>query len=1146
MKTFVFSSVCLLLLVTEYSSLANTKEIRLSNLPGDSLQGNPMLSFLSSIMNQNSKPHMIEEISFNPIQKESIPSRSVKLQAKMPLNQLKNEKMSGNDFQMDGLDDLLKGFTNEVHQLDPNNNSTDEAEILPHEIEFTMPEGSSRNSFEQEDHYPQQMEIVNPLQGLELQTGEKIQHDVDPNEIEFIMPVQKVHHPQILQEEESPLNNHEIPMIMGQHDEDIPDQLIRDIMSKANTNQMPGFKEEAMPSGIMEDLFKGSMGPIHSIPEHSDEDLPSEVVGDLLKHNKQEFNQLSGDENIPPQILEGLFSQNNNRVSHGPQDHDEDLPPQFMRQFLPEKDNRLPQILRPEHMDEHLNGSPGPDFLRGIFGQQHEDVPLNYPSEMELNPGNFQGLPDIHVETLPHEFNDHQNLHHETTHTVHTNPLTGDEHHEIESNTLHHQKTSFVKRGNPFKVLVDGLFNLMGGHGAHENQPIVHPMMGHQRGPVFSNVNSHGLDPNNPMSILKNLFHNGGLSHSPEEVSDVSHDSLEHIIEGLKEHPQNHETVIPIMEINPALHDMSEGDEMLYHSGVHDESELSNDKIDHPGNDIIHIIGPLSHSNKHREALPLIRLSKVSKINSQLPLSSHDVVSHHENAMNIALHQIAKSESPTSSPHVFDEISVLKDHLHSKTPQDLAREHAINALFHHMSFNKDKVITPRKRSPYLEANQYPLMGENYSMFKKERPFINKNIIASSQKTPKLFNDVEDLMVHLDGKKHTPEYTQKHQVIVHHSPKMQTKKISFGAEEGNPVDNFLIDIMNKTGKRQKLSSPDNSSDMNFYNALIDDSKSEDLDSQEVQDINFIKTGNREITKPVSQIQNMDQHISVFSKQRIKNLIPMVDHDDELETLFSGKRPQDVLHNQVNSRTKIQQIPQSIMVVPTIQKRKSTRSHINSVDLNNLLNSLKHNSHSSKRHHKKRSYRTKIHTTIMPIFQVNHHHYHFSGGNRRNRHHRTHHRHHKSKKVEKCNSKQSSKIIKKKTNKIVNIENIVHHIYRKPNHRQKINIKVRVKPLIGDYKNEGPCEDGCEDQVEKDLELILGKGHVEPQIQENQDSHSLENNTILQDHIDLKKDRKLYEKTDKPAFYNKSSADERRKSLMEFRNAIKNVPISNPNK
>ena len=70
-------------------------------------------------------------------------------------------------------------------------------------------------------------------------------------------------------------------------------------------------------------------------------------------------------------------------------------------------------------------------------------------------------------------------------------------------------------------------------------------------------------------------------------------------------------------------------------------------------------------------------------------------------------------------------------------------------------------------------------------------------------------------------------------------------------------------------------------------------------------------------------------------------------------------------------------------------------------------------------------------------------------------------------------KSSKITnlkRNKENKIVNIENVVHHIYRQPKRKQKINIRVTVKPMDG-FKSSGPCEDNCEEEINKHIEEIM---------------------------------------------------------------------------
>ena len=66
----------------------------------------------------------------------------------------------------------------------------------------------------------------------------------------------------------------------------------------------------------------------------------------------------------------------------------------------------------------------------------------------------------------------------------------------------------------------------------------------------------------------------------------------------------------------------------------------------------------------------------------------------------------------------------------------------------------------------------------------------------------------------------------------------------------------------------------------------------------------------------------------------------------------------------------------------------------------------------------------------------------------------------------------KIIKKRThkiNKIHNIENIVHHIYRQPKVKPQINVRVRIRPIS--TQSDGPCEDGCGEEVDNDVEALI---------------------------------------------------------------------------
>ena len=122
-------------------------------------------------------------------------------------------------------------------------------------------------------------------------------------------------------------------------------------------------------------------------------------------------------------------------------------------------------------------------------------------------------------------------------------------------------------------------------------------------------------------------------------------------------------------------------------------------------------------------------------------------------------------------------------------------------------------------------------------------------------------------------------------------------------------------------------------------------------------------------------------------------------------------------------------------------------------------------------------------------------------------------------------------KKRENKVVNIQNIIHHIYKKQKKKQKINLKVTIKPLPG--KIDGPCEDGCDDQVNKDIQEILkipAEGEenniedIEPkQVNKGNDVSSLERRLKMRNQPNR-------------LFYNGGDDHERRLALSDFNKVL----------
>ena len=778
--------------------------------------------------------------------------------------------------------------------------------------------------------------------------------------------------------------------------------------------------------------------------------------------------------------------------------------------------------------------------------------------------------------------------HHEIEHQVHEDPLTGQKLHIFTGNSVNVPQES-VSRKNPFDALVGGLFNLLGrgrgqaSHDIHLEKPEI-PVLISRNG---ANLNGHSTPSSvNPIIKMKNLFNFGKPNGSPETFNDYSDENLIQIMNSLKEHPSDdHE---PSFEANPLdeldlehlpssnqnLADLSEGDEILYHNQNHDESEMTNPQ---GGDDIINILEPFHPSNRMKDDHN----------------DEHAVIQYADEPQN----------------HLeFDEDSVLHDHLAQKSHDDLIRQKAVDDLLQHL------IGTTDFNTVHIQNSGHPMMGENYSTSSLGLPHVDSSQIdlssLNSGISKKPLTDIDDLISHLEnGGDATLGVNQKE----------------------NSTDQYLMNVLNETGMNGDESDDLSPTDMEFYKALKDDEGDIDMNSHDHQILaNHQNASMKKVKLEDKSFTSQDEED--VAHQLNNDLLQgkkSISEDSDLNSkkgnmgvighhkILLGEGDQGMMSKHMDkNRGKLRLTPEDLGMSQNasmdnsgiIMLKNSKRNPGKFGSLQFPPGHFKHRKHRRKhkqQHHS--SYSTRVDTSELTqvLSQL-------AGAFGRHHHRHHHHKHRGSSsthistnvhinqgnhsniqnsQIKSSEIKKSSQIshkIRNKENKIVNIENVVHHIYRQPKRKQKINIRVTVKPMNG-FKSSGPCEDNCEEEINKHIEEIMNLENSNSEISSDiqheivpedkleslshvsHNSHKIMDsgedivNQIQSEHIsnkiedaaldteDLPKDltspqvvdnsekeldRELVDQ-DSDTFYNAFNSDQRRLAQKDFRFAIRNL-------
>ena len=367
------------------------------------------------------------------------------------------------------------------------------------------------------------------------------------------------------------------------------------------------------------------------------------------------------------------------------------------------------------------------------------------------------------------------------------------------------------------------------------------------------------------------------------------------------------------------------------------------------------------------------------------------------------------------------------------------------------------------------------------------------------------------------------------------PDMSSVDSTMGIPKTTRSDDFLSDIVDRTrGNSAQQQNPDgqgDQEDMQFWKELNDDDASSDFDKNEIREINFIKNGtplpNRQ-KKPIDMggrhTQHPDSDIDSMIMKEIFGQVPPKNTNQNIHTatntsnnarkfgidsLFGiGVDPSSFNTSNKKKSTDpghlVKDMNQLMSgldgITNNINKKTVTNLDNNVVNNNTTVNNKKvvnkkHRNKKKKHIHKKKKVTHKI---IDPyhilaklgitniedlqdpskLTRINQR---ISHNRNRNHHHKHHHKKRKVINKKKVTNTQINinkkvvnkrKIIKKRThkiNKIHNIENIVHHIYRQPKVKPQINVRVRIRPIS--MQSDGPCEDGCGEEVDSDVEALI---------------------------------------------------------------------------
>ena len=659
--------------------------------------------------------------------------------------------------------------------------------------------------------------------------------------------------------------------------------------------------------------------------------------------------------------------------------------------------------------------------------------------------------------------------HHQIEHQVHEDPLTGQRLHVLTGNSINIPQP-MSNHKNPFDTLVGGLLGLFGrGQGSHDIHVDKHEI------PVI--ISKHGANPYgsstspssvNPIIKMKNLFHFGKPNGTPEDFNDYTDENLLHIMNSLQENPnemsQNPVEVNPLEELEhlPMEHqnmgDLSEGDEILYHNKNHDESEETHP---HGGDDIINILEPFHPSNRMKDD------------------------SHEENVIEYA--------NDDHQNLGFDEDSVLHDHLTQKSSEDLIRQKAVNDLLQGL------IGTTDFNSVHVQNNMHPMMGENYStsnmgLSKQASPDFDLSSLTSGS-SKKSFTDIDDLINHMqDG-----------------------GEFNLGInEKENSTDQYLMNVLNETGMNGQENDDDLSpTDKEFFKALKEDEGDIDMNSHDQQILaSHQNAGMKKVKLEDKSFTSQDEEDVVHQlnndllqgKQTVSNNTGLSEGNSKNmdvighhKIMLGGHGQTMSKHMDKKNRGKMRLTPGDLGLnqsgsmdnsgIIMLKNSKRNPGTFGSVQYPpDHFHHRKHKRKHKNQHHSSYSSRVDTSELTQVLSQLAG----AFGGRRHHHHHRHRHGRHSSTNIStnvhinqgqttnvQSSQMKSSQInrssnisnkIRKKENKIVNIENVVHHIYRQPKRKQKINIRVTVKPMDR-FKSSGPCEDNCEEEINKHIEEIM---------------------------------------------------------------------------
>jgi hypothetical protein len=843
-------------------------------------------------------------------------------------------------------------------------------------------------------------------------------------------------------------------------------------------------------------------------------------------------------------------------ASDATHDQDQDIPDSVIDHIL---EDALKRQHRAYVLDHNANASPN---LLGLFGASGSTQKV--PVIQSFGQGSPMKQVSKVATTAQTSINpiDQSLDHHQIQHTIYEDPLTGKQSHSFEGTSINIPNEAMEdiskhgKRGNPIDALVSGLMNMFHKSGKNANVP---------QSPVV--INKHQFDSGvsqhpgvlNPINTVKGLFQFGRPNGSLNEFGDMSDDELKRMMNQLQE--ENHEKEMGIQEMNKKfgmdsvgnllnqgqakdLHhgdDLSEGDEILFHAPEHHDDSQASDE--HQGDEVIHINNAFHPSNRVKDTEDHGDLNILPHLSANELIDENQVLQDHINE---------KTPIDLVRQKAVDDL--LKDLMNSTDFSSMNSQATHYPLMGNMYTTSSLGIPSQTISSSSKANQSTVHKIDLTHIHDSSPnaFTGSNRLSEQEinqlglgGSGKKFSDVDDLISHLQS----------------------GNEISIGGGDEDAADKYLMHVMNQENGKSDVDakSQEEMDFFNMLRDDPDYKDINDHDQKIMQQalkmvsigghggIGNASSSRQKVMMPSQRIKDSDNDQLIQMKVQKGGVVGV--HSIPLNTGKSlNKVTNQKLHiNLDGNGGSLDHLMGKEHEYHDQANEKNTGMGIGGNNKQNIHQSVFGETHFPKGHFKQRikPYQIKHDTGSSHTHKRSRHHKHHTstttttvdtsaltqilgqlqqvfGARRHHHHHRRHHRHHKhishnvknttnihinqgesstvnkSKKKSSIveNSTSTTEKVRTKENKIVNIENVIHHIYRQPKRKQKINIKVTVKPMDG-FKSSGPCEDNCEEEINKHIEEIMDIDNTKSSPSDNSQvsfASNIHENLVSDNHLD----------------------------------------------